>query len=585
MLSGRFRVRRRDAELELDGGPPRARAPPARGGAGAAGAPASADPSRLELARPAPRCGDPARRKAPDDGRARLNGRLRIVDRGGARLAGAHDRATPATDPRRGRCHAGGARLRVRRRDGRQRHRTDQLHRRRRPARRAGVRRRAPAGAAERRGRGRRRIPDLRGGRPRHGRGARRGPGPGARGVIPRALIGLLAAAGVAVASPGCGLSSDSPAHRPQPPRLRPIAELENDASHLPWLKRKLAHPLKRGVMPKLLNKHDVYAADRPNRLSPTVQGDPERIYVPNSQSNTVDVINPPTYKVVDHFRTGANPQHVTPSWDLRTLWVDNNAGNSLTPLDPQTGHRGQAVRVADPYNMYFTPDGRYAIVVAEALQRLDFLDARTMKLVHSVHVDCLGIDHADFTANGRYAIFSCEFSGKLLKLDVAKQRVLGTIHVKEGGSPQDVKTSPDGKVMYVADQYAAGVQIIDPKRFREIGFVHTGAGAHGLYVNRSSTWLYVTNRRGNSVSVIDLHSRKVVHTWQIPGGGTPDMGGLSADGKVLWLSGRYSSVVYALNARTGHLLARIPVGSSPHGLCVYPQPGRYSLGHTGVFR
>ena len=29
----------------------------------------------------------------------------------------------------------------------------------------------------------------------------------------------------------------------------------------------------------------------------------------------------------------------------------------------------------------------------------------------------------------------------------------------------------------------------------------------------------------------------------------------------------------------------RIPVGSGPHGLAVYPQPGRYSLGHTGVFR
>jgi DNA-binding beta-propeller fold protein YncE len=53
----------------------------------------------------------------------------------------------------------------------------------------------------------------------------------------------------------------------------------------------------------------------------------------------------------------------------------------------------------------------------------------------------------------------------------------------------------------------------------------------------------------------------------------------------VLWLSGRYNGVVYAISTRTGHLLATIPVGSGPHGLCVYPQPGRYSLGHTGIFR
>jgi len=337
--------------------------------------------------------------------------------------------------------------------------------------------------------------------------------------------------------------------------------------------------------MPPLLDRHDIYAADRPGLLSPAVRHDPALVYVPNSESNTLDVIDQRTFRIVGHYSVGQLPQHVTPSYDLRTLYVLNDEGNSVTKINPRTGKLGRTIPVTDPYNMYFTPDGRYAIVVAEALQRLDFRDAHTMKLVRSVHVDCLGIDHADFTADGRYAVFSCEFSGKLLKLDVARKRVVATMHVKEGGSPQDVKTSPDGRVMYVADQYADGVQIIDPRRFKEIGFLHTGTGAHGLYVNRDSTWLYVTNRRAGSISVIDLATRKVAHTWHIPGGGSPDMGGLSADGKVLWLSGRYSSVVYALNARTGHLLARIPVGSSPHGLCVYPQPGRYSLGHTGVFR
>ena len=84
---------------------------------------------------------------------------------------------------------------------------------------------------------------------------------------------------------------------------------------------------------------------------------------------------------------------------------------------------------------------------------------------------------------------------------------------------------------------------------------------------------------------MISFATRKVVDTWRIPGGGTPDMGGVSANGKVLWLSGRYNAVVYAFDTGTGKLLARIPVGNGPHGLCVYPQPGRYSLGHTGVFR
>jgi streptogramin lyase len=83
----------------------------------------------------------------------------------------------------------------------------------------------------------------------------------------------------------------------------------------------------------------------------------------------------------------------------------------------------------------------------------------------------------------------------------------------------------------------------------------------------------------------VSFTSRKVVATWRLPGGGSPDMGGVSADGKLLWLAGRYHDEVYAIDTRSGQLRARIPVGHGPHGLCVYPQPGRYSLGHTGVFR
>jgi YVTN family beta-propeller protein len=117
------------------------------------------------------------------------------------------------------------------------------------------------------------------------------------------------------------------------------------------------------------------------------------------------------------------------------------------------------------------------------------------------------------------------------------------------------------------------------------IGFLRTGAGAHGLYPSRDAKYLYVTNRGEGSISVVSFRTRKVVTKWRIPGGGSPDMGGVSADGKVLWVSGRYNDVVYAISTADGRLLAKIPVGSGPHGLCVWPQPGRYSLGHTGILR
>jgi YVTN family beta-propeller protein len=331
----------------------------------------------------------------------------------------------------------------------------------------------------------------------------------------------------------------------------------------------------------------NVYAHDGANMLAPVARLALPRIYVPNSRSNTVDVIDPRTYKVVEHFAVGGLPQHVVPAWDLKTLYVTNDLGNSLTPIDPRTGKPGTPIPVDDPYNMYFTPGGRYAIVVAERLRRLDFRNAPTFALHRSLSVPCAGVDHLDFSADGRYLIASCEFSGQMVKVDVLRQQVVGVLDLPDGagGMPQDVKLSPDGKVFYVADMHANGLWEIDGAGLKVIGFLPTGAGVHGLYPSRDSRFLYASNRGEGSISVISFRTKKVVAKWRIRGGGSPDMGGVSADGSVLWLSGRYSGVVYAISTRNGRLLAKIPVGQGPHGLCVWPQPGRYSLGHTGILR
>jgi YVTN family beta-propeller protein len=340
----------------------------------------------------------------------------------------------------------------------------------------------------------------------------------------------------------------------------------------------------------------NVYAEAGVHGLRPPAEGVPARVYVPNSGSATVSVIDPATFKVVDTFRVGDAPQHVVPSFDLRTLWVNNNGGFSLTPIDPMTGKPGKAVPVEDPYNLYFTPDGADAIVVAESRRRLDFRDPHTMALRSSVEVPCPGVNHLDFSADGRYFVASCEFANSLIKVEVVTRRLLGTLALPHaGGMPQDVRLAPDGNVFYVADMIADGVYLLDGDHFKVDGFVATGIGAHGLYPSRDATRFYVTNRGANkvegpahgpgSVAVLDVASRKVVATWPVPGGGSPDMGNVSLDGTQLWVSGRYDREVYAFDTRSGELLARIPVGKEPHGLTVWPQPGRFSLGHTGNMR
>jgi DNA-binding beta-propeller fold protein YncE len=329
----------------------------------------------------------------------------------------------------------------------------------------------------------------------------------------------------------------------------------------------------------------NVYAADRPGNLAPAARHVPARIYVPNSDSATVDVIDQRSGRIVRHFPVGRLPQHVTPSWDLRTLWVTNDEGNSLTPIDPRTSRPGRPVPVTDPYNLYFTVDGRRAIVVAEALRRLDFRDPHTMRLRHSLRVpECPGVDHMDYTADGRRALVSCEFGGRMIVVDLRRERVVKRIDLRTGAMPQDVKLSPDGRTFYAADMASGGVWLIDARRLAKIGFQPTGRGAHGLYPSRDAKTLFVSNRGEGSISLISFRTRRPYRKWRLPGGGSPDMGGVSADGRVLWLS-RYDAEVYAISTRTGRLLRRIPVGAGPHGMAVWPQPGRYSIGHTGILR
>ncbi|MES2100722.1 MAG: YncE family protein [Pseudomonadota bacterium] len=382
--------------------------------------------------------------------------------------------------------------------------------------------------------------------------------------------------------------------------------------------------------MPPVIDPRNLYSETAAGKVATALQGDLERIYVPNLRSNDVYVVDPNAMKVVDRFKVGIGPQHIVPSHDMRTLWATNNAegrtDGSLTPIDPRTGKPGKAILVDDPYNMYYTPDGKSAIVVAEARKRLDFRDPATMALQYSIDTPgCPGINHADFAIDGRSAIFTCEFSGSLVKIDLVKREVIGYLTLQmpatrfketkgaprteagkvwepgeteictvSKGMPQDIRFSPDGKRVFIADMHADGVHIVDFESFKKVGFIATGIGAHGLYPSRDGKNLYVANRGSHKihgpklgdggVTVIDFATEKVVARWAVPGGGSPDMGNVSADGKWLWLAARYDDVIYRFDTATG-AVRQIKVGAEPHGLTVWPQPGRYSLGHTGNMR
>jgi YVTN family beta-propeller protein len=284
---------------------------------------------------------------------------------------------------------------------------------------------------------------------------------------------------------------------------------------------------------------------------------------------------------VLERLGVGGEPHHVTPSWDLRHLYVDNPGTNRLDVIDPQTAKLGRRIKVASPYNLYFTPDGTKAIVVAESLDRLDVYELPAWRLAHRISTPDRGIDHLDFSADGSYLLASTEFSGTVLRVDLVSMAVTGRLRL--GGSTVDVKLAPDGRRFFVANQMRDGVSVVDPLAMDEVAFIRTGRGAHGMVFSADTRRLFVSNRLAGDIAVIDVATLRLITRWHI--GGSPDMLILSTLGNRLWVSNRFGGSVSVVDARSGRRLATIATGSSPHGLTYYPQPGAFCIGHNGVTR
>lgn len=325
----------------------------------------------------------------------------------------------------------------------------------------------------------------------------------------------------------------------------------------------------------QVIEPEDVYSQATAERPSPAVAGVPAYVYVPTYDAATVLVIDQETFEVVAMYPIGGSLiERVVPSLDLSVLYATASDTNRLVPFDPTTGEpTGEELTIEAPYNVYFTPGGRRAVVIAKSLDRIDYYHPAMWAPMGSVTTPCDGPSHAAWSADGSFFVVTCEFSGDIIRLDTMTGEVLDVIALGDDAEPQDVRLGPDGSTFYVADLAAGAIVLLDAETLEITGSIATGAGAHSISPSRDGMLLYVANRDAGTVSIVDPSINVVIDEWAIPGGGSPDMGGVSADGSTLWLSGRGHEEVYAFDTATGELKARIAVPGEPGGLAVFPQP------------
>ncbi|MFF5258707.1 YncE family protein [Actinomadura viridis] len=328
----------------------------------------------------------------------------------------------------------------------------------------------------------------------------------------------------------------------------------------------------------------DVYAATGAGMLSPAVRGLPHRVYVPNAATGTADVIDQRTGRLLERLPAGGAPTLIVTGPDLRRLWITGLGDGRVLTLAPGAARPAAGPRISRPGPLYFTPDGRAALVMAGRSARIDVRDPRTLKPRGTIRLPCPGAVRADFTADASALLTACPSTGQVIRVDPARRTVTATLRLPAGSRPGDLRLSRDGRAFLVADTARGGLWTIDAARPRALGFVRTGPGPHGLVLGRDARLLYVLGGDG-TVSAVDQATRRVSRLWRAPGRRALLPGGVSADGGTLWLSDPAGGTVYALSTRTGRPLHTVRVGGRPGGPSVHPQPGRRSLGGPGLFR
>ena len=242
------------------------------------------------------------------------------------------------------------------------------------------------------------------------------------------------------------------------------------------------------------------------------------------AQAGAVWLIDTATDAVTAKVPVGKHPAHVVVTSDGRTAYITNGGDNSVSVVDTAAQSVLGVIAVgASPHGLRIRPDGKQAWVADLKGGTVSVIDTETRKRVAQIAAG-KGPAQVGFTPDGRYAFVSLSEENRVAVIDAASRKVLRRIAV--GTVPIQLYATPDSKLVLVANQGTpekpgTTVSVIDVARMKVAATIATGAGAHGVVIDRDGTRAFVTNTYANTVSVIDIAERKVIAT--VPVGKGPN--------------------------------------------------------------
>ena len=280
--------------------------------------------------------------------------------------------------------------------------------------------------------------------------------------------------------------------------------------------------------------------------------------FVINSNDASLSLLDVDTHQEVRRVPMLREPHHMALTPDHKSLVVGDTAGNTLFFLDPRTGAVQRQATVSDPYQLQYSPDGRYLTIAGLARAQIDIYDAATLKLLHRVPARSLP-SHINYAPDSSVVFVSLQSTDRLIAIETASGRVLWD--TKVGRTSAGVLW--DRGRLLVGIMGEAHFAVVDPVDGHVERTVPTGRGAHTMFVTHDGKLIYATNRVDGTVTVIDPVSLSVLRTIQVPGG--PDDMDFAPDGKI-WATLRFAQSVAVFDPADGRI-ERIAVGRSPHGI------------------
>ena len=281
-------------------------------------------------------------------------------------------------------------------------------------------------------------------------------------------------------------------------------------------------------------------------------------VLVMNSAAASLSVVDMASLKELRRIPVLREPHHWALTPDGRELLVGDTVGNELLSLDPASFAVLRRIPVADPYQLGFSPDGKFLTVNGIARNQVDIYDAATLKLVKRFPIASMP-SHLTYSPDSSMVFVSLQGTDKLAAIDLKAMQLRWTAPV--GRTPAGVLWLNDR--VLVADMGADYVAVVDPVDGHVERKIHTGRGAHQLFLSPDGKLLWVNNRVEGSTSMLDAATLQVLHTYPVPSG--PDDIQFAPDGK-LWITQRFARTVAVLDPATG-AIEHADVGRSPHGI------------------